>query len=319
MTTKQGPCRVLPNHLKRFFRSAVFALLRFAGLPFLIRELWQRRKVTVVVYHALPADLAEVHFRALRRRYNVIALSDFLAARANRTTDQLPPKALIITFDDGHRSNYELKSLLEKQRIPVTIFLCSGIVGTQRHYWWFHTRNAAEAQALKTLPDEQRAQALLEKGHADTTEYEARQSLSTAEIAEMKGLVDFQSHTVFHPILPACSEQRANREIVESKQALESQYGLKICALAYPNGNYSNRELSLLRKAGYACGLTLDPGCNDSETDLLCLRRVALPDDAGINELIVKTSGLWIFLKAFGANARRRSSRKPAPPDGGGW
>src|SRR5882762_2287965 len=146
--------------VKRFVRSAVFTLLRFSGLPFLIRELWQRNRVTIVTYHELDPAHADVHFLTLRARYNVISLSHFLAARSSRTVESLPRKALIITLDDGHRSNFDLRSVIEKHRIPVTIFLCSGIVGTHRHYWWLHTKDAREAQALKALPDEQRGQAL---------------------------------------------------------------------------------------------------------------------------------------------------------------
>lgn len=292
---------MLGRSLKRFFRAAVFALLRCSGLPFLIREIWQRNKVTIVVYHALEPARADIHFATLLSRYNVISLSDFLAARSSQTTERLPPKALIITFDDGHRSNYGLTSVIQRHRIPITIFLCSGIVGTQRHYWWLHTNDSGEVQALKALPDEQRVKTLLGKGHADRREYESRQSLSRDEIEEMKSAVDFQSHTVFHPILPACSIDRARWEIVTSKEALDSEHGLKVYALAYPNGDYSDREVGLLQNAGYTCGLTLDAGFNDSDTDPFRLRRVALPDDAEVNEVIVKTSGLWSFLKVFGS------------------
>jgi peptidoglycan/xylan/chitin deacetylase (PgdA/CDA1 family) len=304
--------------VKRFVRSTVFALLRFSGLPLLIREMWQRDKVTMVVYHALEAVRADVHFAALRSRYNVISLADFLAARS-QTTRRLPAKALIITFDDGHKSNHGLLPVIQRHAIPVTIFLCSGIVGTHRHYWWMHTKDSGEAQTLKALPDEQRVQALLQKGHADSREYDTRQALSRAEIAEMKSAVDFQSHTVFHPILPACSVERARREIVESKEALETEHGLKIYALAYPNGDYSDREAGLLRDAGYAFGLTSDAGVNDSETDAYRLRRVSLPDDAGINEVIVKTSGLWALLKGLASKSRnplRRSVQLVGDPAG---
>ena len=298
--------------LNRLFRSTAFAVLRFSGLPCLIREIWRRNKVTIVVYHGLEPARADVHFAALRRRYNVMSLSDFLAARSSQTTQRLPPKALIITFDDGHRSNYALTSVIQRHRIPITIFLCSGIVGTHRHYWWLHTNDSGERQALKALPDEQRVQTLLRKGHADGREYETRQSLSRDEIEEMKSAVDFQSHTVFHPILPACSTERARWEVVESKEALEREHGLKIYALAYPNGDYSNREVGLLQSAGYSCGLTLDAGLNDSDTDPFRLRRVALPDDAGVNEVIVKTSGLWTFLKAFGSRSTNPRRHLPS-------
>jgi len=286
----------------------VFALLRFSGLPFLLRELWQRNKVTIVGYHDLDAARADVHFAALRARYNVISLSHFLEARSGRAGDPLPRKALIITFDDGHRGNYRLASVIERHGIPVTIFVCSGIVGTHRHYWWLHAKDAREAQALKAVPDEQRVRTLLGRGHADTREYETRQSLSRDEISAMKSIVDFQSHTVFHPILPACSRETARAEIAGSKETLESEHALQIYALAYPNGDYSDREVRLLEEAAYVCGVTMDAGVNDAHTDPFRLRRVALPDDAGINEVIVKASGLWALLKAFeskSANSRQ--------------
>jgi len=130
----------------------------------------------------------------------------------------------------------------------------------------------------------------------------------------MKAVTDFQSHTVFHPILPGCSMERARREIVESKEALESEHGLKIYALAYPNGDYSEREVGLLHNAGYTCGLTMDPGFNDSKTDAFRLRRVALSDDAGVNEVIVKTSGLWALLRGVRSKSKNQRPRKKSHP-----
>ena len=35
-------------------------------MPFLIREVWQCNKVTIVVYHGLDAARADVHFGVLR-------------------------------------------------------------------------------------------------------------------------------------------------------------------------------------------------------------------------------------------------------------
>src|SRR5260370_31388641 len=119
---------------KRFFRSVVFGFLRFSGLRFSHRKIAQRNKITILLYHAMPAPVAERHFRALSARYNIISLSVYLAWKKNKSALSLPPKSIIITFDDGHKANYELKPLLEKHRVPVTIFLCSGIVGTQAHY-----------------------------------------------------------------------------------------------------------------------------------------------------------------------------------------
>ncbi len=280
-------------------------MLRYSGLPFLLREIVQRSKVTIVVYHAISVERAREHFRALRARYRVIALADYLRARADGTPENLPPKSLIITIDDGHRSNYELKSLFEEMRVPVTIFLCSGMVGTNRHYWWTHTRSKSEAEACKQMTDAERLQFLFSRDYRPLQEYPDRQALSRNEIEALKPWVDFQAHTVTHPILPACSEEQAGQELARSKADLEREYGLNIQALAYPNGDYSERENRLARSAGYVGALTLDPGFNDSHTDRFRLRRIPVPDEASTSELLVKASGLWGCLSLF----RRRGNK----------
>src|SRR5437867_1528638 len=302
--------------LNRLFRSTAFAVLRFSGLPCLIREIWRRNKVTIVVYHGLEPARADVHFAALRRRYNVMSLSDFLAARSSQTTQRLPPKALIITFDDGHRSNYALTSVIQRHRVPITIFLCSGIVGTHRHYWWFHTRETGESAACKRMADAERLAFLSSRGYQEERDYPDRQALSRREIDALRPWVDFQPHTITHPILPACSDEKAEREIRDCKAQLERDYGFNVRALAFPNGDYTQREVNLARNAGYGCALTLDYGFNDQNTDPFRLRRVPLPDYASVSELLVKTSGLWGFLRLLGATQSRFAFRRQKSCEG---
>ncbi len=112
-------------------KRLIFQLMRLSAIPFLIRELIQRNRVTIIAYHALDPDTAEAHFGALQRRYNLISLRDYMEARSGGGSGRLPPKALVVTFDDGHRSNYRLKPVLERYKIPATFFLCSGIVGAR--------------------------------------------------------------------------------------------------------------------------------------------------------------------------------------------
>jgi peptidoglycan/xylan/chitin deacetylase (PgdA/CDA1 family) len=292
-------------------RDMIFILLRYSGIPFLLRELIQRRKITILVYHSLPGVRARKHFQALRKRYHVIALGDYLRARADGRSGTLPPKSLIITLDDGHRSNVDLKPVLNGLRIPVTIFLCSGIVGTHRHYWWSHTRKASESAACKNMPDAERLAFLSSSGYQVERDYPDRQALSRSEIDALKPWVDFQAHTVTHPILSACSDEKAEREIRSCKAELERDYGFNIHALAFPNGDYTEREINLARTAGYSCALTLDCGFNDQNTDLFRLRRIPVPDQASVSELLVKSSGLWdVFRSPARSKIRRREVQK---------
>ena len=94
-------------------------------------------------------------------------------------------------------------------------------------------------------------------------------------------------------ILPACAAEKAEREIERCKTDLERLYGLKIEAFAFPNGDCSEHDIITTRNAGYRCALTTDTGINDIDVDLFRLRRISVPDDASVSELLVKASGFW--------------------------
>ena len=125
-----------------------------------LRELFQTSSVTIVVYHAPTPEVFDAHVALLKRRYSVIALSDYVAAREQGTSNRLPSKALVITLDDGHRSNHALKAVIRKHQVPVTIFLCSGIVGTRRRFWFRHPGNMSVVQRLKGVSNAERIRVL---------------------------------------------------------------------------------------------------------------------------------------------------------------
>lgn len=279
-------------------RKVVFLGLRLMLLPFVFREVIQRKKVTIVVYHTPMPQVFDAHLGVLRRLYKVVPLSVYVEARLTGDFSILPPKAMIITLDDGHRSNYQLKDVLERHNFPVTIFLCSGLIDTRRKFWFLHEKSFDIVQQLKTVPDDKRVAILRERGFEETEEFETRQALSVSELRELSSKADFQSHTVFHPILPRCSSERAEAEIVRSKLDLQTTLGTEAYALAYPNGEYSERDIRLAERAGYRCALTLDRGFNTETTPLFKLRRICIPDDADQHELIVKVSGLWGEIRA---------------------
>jgi peptidoglycan/xylan/chitin deacetylase (PgdA/CDA1 family) len=167
----------------------------------------------------------------------------------------------------------------------------------------------AVVQQLKAVTDTERLRILHGAGFDETKEFEERQALSDSEVAELKARVDFQSHTLFHPILPRCPADKAEAEIARSKQDLEARLGSRIYALAYPNGSYSDRDVDLVKKAGYRCALTLDRGFNSNSTPLFKLRRICVPDEADPHELLVKASGLWGYIRDGRATTRGIADR----------
>lgn len=259
------------------------------------------RKVTILCYHD-PEPLAlSRQLAALSRHYRFTSLRDYVAARRSGDMGGLPKRALVITLDDGHRGNFRLLEVFRQHEVVPTIFLASGIVGTNRGFWWTQVPGgSSETELLKAATDAERVAALSSFGHSETDDLSVRSALSRDEIEAMRGTVDFQSHTVLHPILSRCTDERAWVEIAQSKADLESGYGLGVYALSYPNGtpaDFGDREVALARRAGYECALSAVAGLADSRSDPYRIPRIVVPDDAGADEVLVRASLLHAWLK----------------------
>lgn len=285
--------------MKNILKKIIFKLIRLSGLPHLTRELIQKDKVTILLFHNIESKVAQKNFHSLSQIYNIINLQDFIEATKSKAKEKLPPKALIITFDDGHIGNYKILPQIKEFKIPVTIFLCAGLIDSKRHFWFKFEHPDVSISHLKKLTTQDKLKELQKAGFSLSKEFPTPQALSKKQIIEMKPFVDFQSHTIFHPILPRCTDEEAQNEIFKSKEILENQLGLKIMAISYPNGDYSDRDIELCKKSGYQCGITVDCGFNDLDTDLFKLKRLSVNDTDNPDELIVKASGVWAFFKTF--------------------
>lgn len=283
----------------------IYIILRFSGLPLLFRELIQKKRVTILLFHNITVKNAEKTFLYLSKKYNIIDLNDFIMACAQKDTSKIPTKAMIITLDDGYIENHKLLPLLKKLNMPVTIFLCAALVNTNRHFWFWFKNPFFSVEELKHKTNNERLLLLSEAGFKQEMEFDTPAALSKTQIEEMKDLVNFQSHTLFHQILPRGNDREARVEIFDSKKILEQEYNLKINAISYPNGDYSERDIALCKEAGYQCGITVDYGFNTIDTNPFRLKRLYVNDSSDINELIIKASGIGAFLRT--RNGRQQS------------
>jgi peptidoglycan/xylan/chitin deacetylase (PgdA/CDA1 family) len=80
-----------------------------------------------------PGHFAE-HVELIAEKYQPVRLPDLVAALREK---QLPPRAVAITFDDGYADNLTAaKPVLERNRVPATVFVASGWIGGDRAFWW---------------------------------------------------------------------------------------------------------------------------------------------------------------------------------------
>ena len=279
-------------------KKYIFLILRISGIPFLFRELIQKKRISILMFHDITVENAEKIFNYLKKKYNIIDLNDYLNARSDASFFKvIPERALIITFDDGHIRNYQLLPVLKKLQVPITIFLCSSIINTKRHYWFKYQMGLIHKNKLKKINNRERLIELSKLGFEQEKDFLEPQALQKEQIEEMKPYVNMQSHTMFHPILTMLSDEEAKMEIFGSKNNLEKDFGLNINAIAYPNGDYSERDIEFVKLAGYKCGVTVDFGYNTLKTDLFRLKRISVNDSNDLNEVIVKSSGAWGFFR----------------------
>lgn len=179
---------------------------------------------------------------SLRRGgFESVTFAQYLAHRNGAGT--LPRKPIILTFDDGYRTNAEIAApILRRHGFRATIFVLPGRLGGTNDW------DAEEVQEPLLTADEIRAL------HADGFE--------------------FGSHTVNHARLTAVPADVASMELRESRVALEALLGAPVSTICYPWAQHNDDVRRLAREAGYACGVGIRRRLNRPETDVMALHRI---------------------------------------------
>jgi peptidoglycan/xylan/chitin deacetylase (PgdA/CDA1 family) len=107
--------------------------------------------------------------------------------------------------------------------------------------------------------------------------------LTTAELVELEAIdgVEIGCHTTWHTSLVRVSPRERDRELRESKAALEDIVARPVDLLAYPNGHTDADVAAAARRAGFRAAVTTVGGHVGAGADPLLLPRVAVPELGG--------------------------------------
>jgi peptidoglycan/xylan/chitin deacetylase (PgdA/CDA1 family) len=285
----------------------------------------------------------------VRRHFQVLPLEEALD---RLQTGTLPRHAATLTFDDGTRNlAIHAAPVLRDLDLPAAVFLATGPMGTGEALWpdrlWIAFANTKVpeidltavglgkqslrtgddrtrtremvVQRFKRLPDDERL-ARVESLVAELgPEVDARggpfQLLSWDDARELArgGLVSLYPHTVTHPILSQCSDEKINYEISESCLTVERQTGRAPTIFAYPNGgeqDFDDRAKSVLCRNGVRWSLSTTNGFADRGSDPFALPRIGIGSNQSMDLFRLKVSGVGLHRPYFrSAELLRRRQR----------
>ncbi|MGH7445814.1 MAG: polysaccharide deacetylase family protein [Longimicrobiales bacterium] len=253
-------------------RAVDRVLVRSPAQPFFRRR--AARDLVVLAYHGVDDPVSfERQIAFLAATLQPVTLADVLAAITDRA--RLPEAAVLVTFDDGDASVFEHGcAILSKHCVPAAAFVVAGLIGTSQPFWWDEAaklvRRGATAQSLrcgtaaealrvlKALPDEDRRAALDELRHSAGEPVRARQLTADELRALAAAGVAIGNHTLTHPCLDRCSDERVEHEIAHAHAVLCNLLGVQPKAFAWPNGNADARAAGVLQRLGYEAAFLFD-------------------------------------------------------------
>jgi peptidoglycan/xylan/chitin deacetylase (PgdA/CDA1 family) len=233
--------------------SLILALFSLAAAPSARSEAapGPAPAATILVYHRFGPTVADSmtittalflwQLQYLRDHgYSIVPLRDVVNFAAGRGT--LPPRAVAITADDGHISVFtEMKPIVERYRIPVTLFIYPSAIS-----------NASYAMTWEQL-----------------------------RALKATGLFDIQSHTYWHPnfnrerrrLPPDQYAQLVRTQMVKPIAVLKTRLGVNADMLAWPFGIYDDYLIRAARDAGYVAAFSIERHPVTISSNLMALPR----------------------------------------------
>ncbi len=208
-------------------------------------------KVPILLYHHItdeafsggneislisPYDF-RMHMTAIKVNFTPISLRQYYQyVTCTDGSVTLPDNPIIVTFDDGYLSNYEIAyPILKELEIPATIFVVTDTVG-----------------------------AMAGDGKVNYSHFTWEQ----AKEMERSGLVEIQSHTASHVELASLPQEQLVLQLRKSKYMIEKNLGHPCDMIAFPYGSYTESVVNASKAAGYLLQARVDDKTSEEDFEV---------------------------------------------------
>lgn len=298
---------------------------------------------------ATSARTLDEQLKCLTTRYSVVPLEKIVERVA--AGQPLPPGAAAITIDDGYDDAYRVAfPLFLRYRVPATLFVVTDFLHGRAWVWTDKMRYIASRAAagewrasigarewrvtlsdtasrldaatrlnteLKRLGDEEKDDQiarLAASAGVDVPALPPREfaPITWDEAREMSaGGVSIGSHTVTHPILTHCTDERLRTELTEARACIEAELGRPCRVFCYPDGSVDQRVRDAVERAGYAGAVTMAHALTRRDADPFALPRVHT--EADYTHFLQSTSGFEELKHAVRRAGKRRMTAPVRP------
>jgi peptidoglycan/xylan/chitin deacetylase (PgdA/CDA1 family) len=185
--------------------------------------------------------------------YKVLSLKDVIDMLVSRT--KIPPRTVVLTFDDGYEDNFtHAFPILRQYNYLATIFISTNFIGEERPVRETPMRHLTRKQIL--------------------------------EMHDSK-LIDFQPHGLSHSKLINLSPNDIEREMKASKELLEELLGSTCNIFSYPFGSSDANVHALARKL-FVGAVGVKRGYVSQTSDIINLRRQSIDSKTSFSRFLLK-------------------------------
>lgn len=189
-------------------------------------------------------DRFHAQMRYLKRiGATVLSMSDAVDALAGRRP--IPPRAVVLTFDDGCDNFYDnALPILESFAYPAIAYVIAGMAGGTAE--WMGKLAGHDVPSL----------------------------MSYTRIRELPARgIEVGSHGYSHIRLAGEPATTLQREVADSKRRIEDEIGRAVPHFCYPYGSHDLATVEAVAAAGYVSAITCQRGAATSAFDPLALPR----------------------------------------------
>ncbi len=343
------PGPTVRERIRSLVLSTGLRTLNWTGLSRLVGRRYRGRG-TILMFH----DFVKTREGTLDQGCEISVLDTLLARlRAEgrdivtldegltRLSGDNPRPFVVLTFDDGYRSNRDLAlPVLERHEAPATIYVPTGSMDGTLNAWWlgllalFRDREAVDFEPMNTrfqCPDTaskiwglRRATAwvwqnfrrseqlgpLFAANDVCVPDLVRNTFLRADEVRELDKhpLVSIGAHTRTHRALGLLKREDAVADIAGNKADLETLLQREVPHFAYPYGPPSitgTREAKWLAEIGFASAVTTTPGClfpGHRKSPMLLPRQNAESPEDGHHLALCGVEGVIRALSARGGD-----------------